>query len=77
MEVELQAILISTLEEKNDLQVPAVLFLYILIRRLPESQYLKANTSSAVKLGPFTRSPVPLSSQSTDLPRSLDWSEKE
>jgi hypothetical protein len=37
MEVELQPVLISTLEEKNDLQVPAVLFPYILIRRLPES----------------------------------------
>ena len=72
MEVDLQAILITTLEEENDLQVPAVLFRCPLIRRLPEPQNLKVKHFSCRQMNPVY--PV---SHSTDLPRSLDWSQKE
>jgi len=71
MEVDFQAILISTLEEENDLQVPAVLFRYPLSRRLPEPQYLKFKHFSCRQMN----SVYPVS-HSTDLPHSLDWSEK-
>jgi len=59
IEVDLQAILISKLEEENDLQVPAVLFRYPLIRRLPEPQDLKVRHFFCRQVNPESRSPVP------------------
>jgi hypothetical protein len=50
--VELQAILISTLEEENDLQVLAVLFQNPLFRRLLGPQYLKVKHFSCRQMNP-------------------------
>jgi hypothetical protein len=59
MQVELQAALILTLEEKNELPVPVVLYRYQLIRRLLQPQYLKVKHFSCRQMNPVY--PVPRS----------------